>query len=61
LADNVGNLISITNIFNFLKVILKKDISLKTISSYLGYLTSVYLVSEAERYDLSGKKILEYV
>ncbi len=61
MADNVGNLISISNIYGYLKNIFKKEISLKTISIYVNYLKIAYLLHEVERYDLQGKKILEYI
>ena len=36
-----------------------QDVSVKSISSYLGYFKDAYLLSSVDRYDIHGKKLLE--
>ncbi len=56
----LGNIISITNIANYIKQAMKKEVSFTTISNYLDYLTFPYLVNEVSRYDIKWKKVLDY-
>lgn len=60
LQSELGNIISITNIWNYIKNVFKKEVSLTTISNYLKYLTYPFLVTEISRYDIKWKKILDY-
>jgi len=60
LQSEVWGIVSITNIHRYIAHIFKKEISLTTISNYLGYLTYPYLVNEVSRYDIKWKKILDY-
>jgi len=61
LQSEVGNLVSITNIWNYIKNVFKKEVSLTSISNYLNYLTFPFLINEVSRYDIKWKKILDYV
>lgn len=58
LFSEIWNLISIKNIYWYLKNIWFKT-SLETLYNYLEYTTSSFLFYEIEKYDLKGKKILE--
>ncbi|MDR3169527.1 MAG: hypothetical protein LBU27_07430 [Candidatus Peribacteria bacterium] len=60
LADNVGSLVSSVNIANVLQQQLREKVSVKTITNYLRYFEIPYLINEVERYDIKGKRILEY-
>ena len=60
LQCEIWNIISITNISNYITNVFKKEISLTTISNYLKYLTYPFLVNEVSRYDIKWKKILDY-
>lgn len=60
IQSEVGNIISITNISNYVKNIFKKEVSLTTISNYIKYLTYPYIINEVQRYDIKWKKILDY-
>lgn len=61
LANNIWSIVSITNISNYLKNQFKKEYSTKTIANYINYLTYPYIINEVQRYDIKGKKRLEYV
>ncbi len=60
MQSEIWNIISITNIWNYIKNIFKKEVSLTTISSYIKYLTYPYIINEVSRYDIKWKKILDY-
>ena len=51
---------SITNVWNYVKKVFKKEVCITTISNYLDYLTFPFLVREVQRYDIKWKKILDY-
>lgn len=58
MQDNIGNLLSVNNICNALN----KDgsaITVKTVSKYISYLENAFLLYNAVRYDLKGKKYLK--
>ena len=57
LVNNSSNLLSITNITNFIKSKGRKT-SYDTVSTYLGYIEEVYLVHRALRYNIKGKETL---
>lgn len=59
LAQNIGSMTSLRKIEDYLKKD-KLSLSLPTISNYISYLKTAYLISECERYDILGKKVLEY-
>ena len=61
LSDNLGSLVSVSNISNYTKNHFKKEYSLKTIANYLKYLEFAYIVNEIPRYDIKWKKKLEYI
>jgi predicted AAA+ superfamily ATPase len=58
LYDNVGNLVSIRKIVDYLKSNNGSG-EHETISSYVGYLEEACIVKKVSRYDIKGKKILE--
>lgn len=57
LVNNASNLLSITNITNFIKSKGRKT-SYDTVSAYLGYIEEVYLAHRALRYNIKGKETL---
>lgn len=57
LMTNVGNLTSITSIVRYFKS-KQKHTNYETISSYAGYFTDSFLLHQASRYALKGKKVL---
>ena len=57
LVNNSSNLLSVTNIANFIKSKGRKT-SYDTVSLYLGYIEEVYLAHRALRYNIKGKEIL---
>ncbi|MCL2721708.1 MAG: ATP-binding protein [Treponema sp.] len=56
--DNVGSLISLTKIANYLKSN-GGGADFETISSYIGYLENACIIKKVSRYDIKGKKLLE--
>jgi uncharacterized protein len=60
LQSEVWNVVSITNIANYVWNTFKKESSFTTISNYLKYLTYPFLVNEVSRYDIKWKRILDY-
>lgn len=58
LSSATGSLTNPTKLANTFKSELKKDVSDKTIKSYIGYLEDSFLMSEAQRYDVKGKKYI---
>ena len=57
LVNNSSNLLSITNITNFIKSKGRKT-SYDTVSAYLGYIEEVYLAHRALRFNIKGKETL---
>lgn len=57
MMNNIGNLLSPNNICKTLKND-QSEITRKTVSKYIGYLENAFLLYEAKRYDLKGKKHL---
>lgn len=57
-TDNIGNIFSARRIAAYLKS-QKLNISIDTIQTYLGYLSSVFLIYKVPRYDIKGKRVLE--
>lgn len=58
MQDNIANLLSVNNICTALN----KDgsaITVKTVSKYISYLENAFLLYNAVRYDLKGKKYLK--
>lgn len=58
LSSATGSLTNPTKLTNTFKSELKKDVSDKTVKSYIGYLEDSFLISEAQRYDVKGKKYI---
>ena len=58
IADNIGKLISATNISKYMKTI-GESISPSVIINYLDMLAEAYLLHKVNRYDLHGKRIFE--
>ena len=59
LASSVGSLANpqkIANTFNSNGI---KEVTSKTISSYVNYLLDSFMISKADRYDIKGKKYIE--
>ena len=59
LSDNVGKQFSARSISNFLKA-QKTDASTNIILSYLEYLCNAYIFDRVERYNIHGKRLLEF-
>ncbi|MBQ8520614.1 MAG: ATP-binding protein [Bacteroides sp.] len=57
LVNNASNLLSISNITNYLKSKGRKT-SYETVASYVGYITDVYLAHRVERYNIKGKEVI---
>ena len=60
LASSVGSLTNPTKLVNVLKSGEKQAPSIPTFRKFLGYLTSSYLFRKAERYDVRGRRYLNY-
>jgi predicted AAA+ superfamily ATPase len=58
LAANTGSIVSAKRISDFLKS-QRIDIAAKVVIEYLNYLSSVFLVMAAKRYDINGRRIFE--
>lgn len=57
--SNWGNITSATNISDYLKS-QRTKISVETVQNYLFYLTQAFMINKVRRFDLKGKKLLEY-
>jgi predicted AAA+ superfamily ATPase len=58
LFDNIGNLFSAKKITDYLKN-QKIKLTVDTLQNYATYLRETFLIHQASRYDIKGKKILE--
>lgn len=58
LASSIGSLTNPSKILNTFQSKLKSKISLNTIRSYLEYLKNAYVISEANRYDVKGRRYI---
>ncbi len=58
LASQVGSLSNPSRIVNTFSSVLKSDISLNTLKSYIDYLREAFIINEAYRYDVRGKKYI---
>lgn len=56
--DNVGNLVSVRRIADYLKSN-GGGADSETVSSYIGYLEKACIIRKVSRYDIKGKKLLE--
>jgi len=59
LYDNVGNLVSPSNVANYLKSQGRKGTDPETIVNYMRYLEEGFIIRRAQRYDVKGKRLLE--
>jgi len=59
LSENIGNVFSTTKTVNILKNE-KLSVSVPTLKEYLYYFEDAFLLNKVKRYDLKGKKILEF-
>ncbi len=59
--DNLGNLLSIRNIYNYLIEIWYKTISLSTVSNYIKYLQIPYIINDVKRYNIKWKEVLKQI
>ncbi len=57
--NNCGNITSAKNIADYLKS-QRTKVSVETVQNYLFFLTQAFMVHKVRRYDLKGKKLLEY-
>lgn len=58
LASSVGSLSNPSKISDTFKSSLKSDISMNTIKNYITYLEESFLINEANRYDVKGRKYI---
>ncbi len=58
LASAVGSLTNPTKIEATFKSVLKSKISRNTIVQYIGYLKDAFIINEANRYDVKGRKYI---
>ena len=58
LASTIGSLTNASKIQATFKSSLHSNISTATIRSYIGYLEDAFLVNEAKRYDIKGRKYI---
>lgn len=59
LSDNIGKQFSARSIANFLKS-QKTEASTNIILTYIDYLCNAYIIDRVERYNIHGKKMLEF-
>ncbi|MGN1261616.1 MAG: ATP-binding protein, partial [Candidatus Enteromonas sp.] len=58
MASSIGSLINTSRIADTFRSTEGKGIARNTIEGYLGYLKDAFLLEEAERYDIRGRKII---
>ncbi len=58
LASSIGALTNPPKIQATFKSVLKSGVSVNTIASYIGYLEESFLIEEARRYDVKGRKYI---
>ena len=58
LASATGSLTNPSKIESTFKSVIQSEISLNTIRQYLEYLKDAFIVSEANRYDVKGRKYI---
>ena len=58
-ASSIGAPVNAQNIANTFKSVSRvQDLSVKTISMYLGYMQDSFLIEKSERYDIKGRKYI---
>lgn len=60
IASSIGSLTSATKLTNTYKSKGNKTLSVNTVSKYLGYLKDSFLIDNVLRYDIKGKRYIEY-
>ena len=60
LSSSVGSLTNPHRLVNAMKTVLGVETNDVTLKKYLGYLEDSFLFSKAQRYDVKGKKYLDY-
>lgn len=58
LASSIGSLTNPTKIETTFKSRMHSSISNNTISKYIGYLKEAFMINEAQRYDVKGRKYI---
>lgn len=58
IASNIGCLTSVSKIESTFKSVLKSNISYNTIAAYIDDLKETFLIEEAKRYDIKGRKYI---
>lgn len=58
LASGIGSLTNASKIEATFKSVIRSDISLNTIRAYIEYLKDAFIVNEANRYDVKGRKYI---
>jgi hypothetical protein len=58
LASGVGSLTNASKIEATFRTVYGSDISMNTIRAYIEYLKDAYIISEANRYDVKGRKYI---
>lgn len=59
LFDNIGNITTAKKISDYFKA-KKVKVSVDTVLNYMSYIETSLLIDKVQRYDVRGKKILEY-
>lgn len=58
LASGIGSLTNATKIKDTFKSVIQSDISVNTVRTYIEYLKDAFIVNEANRYDVKGRKYI---
>lgn len=58
LASGIGSLTNASKIKDTFKSVIQSDISLNTVRTYIEYLKDAFIVNEANRYDVKGRKYI---
>ncbi len=58
LASGIGSLTNASKIEATFKSVIQSDISLNTVRTYIEYLKDAFMVNEANRYDVKGRKYI---
>lgn len=58
LASGIGSLTNASKITATFKSVIQSDISLNTVRTYIEYLKDAFIVNEANRYDVKGRKYI---
>ena len=58
LASRIGSLTNPSKIVATFNSVIQSDISLNTVRSYIEYLEDAFIISEANRYDVKGRKYI---